>query len=385
MVWWRFREGGMSMLNETTHIIKDMPKRNPTNGTFELTVRCNLHCKMCMFRHDDSENLELMAKELTAEQWIDMACQVAEAGTMNLLITGGEPMLRSDFCEIWEGIYKQGFIMELYTNATLVTPKILETLKRYPPHRIGITIYGASPETYKKVCGNEQAFEKMIEGVHLLRKLPAVFEYRATLIKDNFEDGTAIDELVRREFGQKYGVKQAEPINKAVRGACADVEKCRIPPEKDVKRKVERQIEMIRQIVGDRFKPENLIIKRENRTVLSGKERYSLFGCEAGMSQYTITYDGKLLACQMIDAFYTEALNTGFQTAWGRFPYQVRIPQTEIKCDTCQYVDTCQSCYGSRYAETGDFNGCSDYIYEMAKVRKKYEVSGGMNHEKCKL
>lgn len=373
------------MTDETSHIISEMPKRNPTNGTFELTVRCNLHCKMCLFRHDDSENEEIIAKELTAEQWIDLAHQAAEAGTMNLLITGGEPMLRPDFCEIWEGIYKQGFIMELYTNATLVTSKIMETLKKYPPHRIGITIYGASPGTYEKVCGNAQAFGKMVKGVHQLQTLPAVFEFRATLIKDNFEDGEAIDELVRREFGQKYGVKQAEPVNKAVRGASADVERCRIPPEQDVKRKVERQINMIRQIVGNRFKSENLIIKRESRTVPLAKERYSFFGCEAGMSQYTITYDGKLLACQMIGAFYTEVLSAGFRTAWERFPFQVRIPQTEIKCNTCQYVDTCQSCYGSRYAETRDFNGCSDYIYEMAKARKKYEKLGGMNYEKCKL
>ena len=131
----------------TMRILTEMPKRIPKNGTFELTVRFNLHCKMCLFRHDDKENPELMAKELTAEQWIDMARQAAEAGTMSLLITGGEPMLRPDFCEIWEGIYKQGFVMELYTNATLVSEQVIETLRKFPPHIIGVTIYGASPET----------------------------------------------------------------------------------------------------------------------------------------------------------------------------------------------------------------------------------------------
>ena len=100
--------------------LREMPKRNPTNGTFELTVRCNLHCKMCLFRHADSENAALRTSELTAAEWIDLARQAAEAGTLGLLITGGEPMLRPDFCEIWEGVYRQGFVMELYTNATLV-------------------------------------------------------------------------------------------------------------------------------------------------------------------------------------------------------------------------------------------------------------------------
>ena len=103
--------------------------RYPVNGTFELTLRCNLHCQMCMFRHADCENTSLQSQELTAEQWIDMAKQVAQAGTLSLLITGGEPMLRKDFCEIYSSIYRLGFLVTLYTNATLVTDEIMETLR----------------------------------------------------------------------------------------------------------------------------------------------------------------------------------------------------------------------------------------------------------------
>ena len=40
-----------------------MPTRVPLDATFELTVRCNLKCKMCLFRHDDSENKQIMMKE----------------------------------------------------------------------------------------------------------------------------------------------------------------------------------------------------------------------------------------------------------------------------------------------------------------------------------
>lgn len=167
----------MEQMTETAVRPEALPPRHPTDGTFELTVRCNLHCKMCLFRHDDSENPALMAKELTATQWIELARQAAEAGTLNLLITGGEPMLRPDFCEIWEGVYQQGFLITLYTNATLVTPRIMETLRKYPPHRIGVTIYGASPETYEKVCGSASAHERMIDGIRQLKTLPSVMEY----------------------------------------------------------------------------------------------------------------------------------------------------------------------------------------------------------------
>lgn len=44
--------------------LAEMTRRIPVNGTFELTVRCNLHCKMCLFRHADSENARLLAEEI---------------------------------------------------------------------------------------------------------------------------------------------------------------------------------------------------------------------------------------------------------------------------------------------------------------------------------
>ena len=110
MIWSRYTERRIVM-EEIPHMIHKMPRRCPADGTFELTVRCNLHCKMCLFRHDDSENQRIMEEELTAEQWIDMSEQAAEAGTVSLLITGGEPMIRSDFSEIWKGIYQKGFLM----------------------------------------------------------------------------------------------------------------------------------------------------------------------------------------------------------------------------------------------------------------------------------
>ncbi len=86
-------------------IIKELD-RTPKNGTFELTTRCNLSCKMCLFKIDNKRMKELGGRERTATEWIDMAKQVADCGTMELLLTGGEVMLRPDFCEIYEGILK---------------------------------------------------------------------------------------------------------------------------------------------------------------------------------------------------------------------------------------------------------------------------------------
>ena len=56
------------------------PNRHPLNGTFELTGRCNLSCKMCLVRVDRKRMAELNLRERTGEEWIDMARQAAAAG-----------------------------------------------------------------------------------------------------------------------------------------------------------------------------------------------------------------------------------------------------------------------------------------------------------------
>ncbi|MDO5410061.1 MAG: radical SAM protein [Lachnospiraceae bacterium] len=355
-----------------------MPKRNPTTGTFELTIRCNLHCKMCLFRRDDCKNAELKKNELTASQWMDMARQAADAGTFSILITGGEPMLRPDFCEIWKGIYRYGFVLTLYTNATLVTPEVMETLKKYPPHKIGVTIYGASPETYEKVCGNANAFQKAMDGIHELSALPSKMEYRMTVIQDNMADSKAVTELVQREFGEKAFLMQDITVMHAVRGGCADVDSCRLTPEMEAKRSYDHIMDVMRKVVGSSFDPQKVRLdpqleKKRFETNCKKTVIYSIFGCNAGMSQYTVTYDGKLTGCQLLDLFYTDPIEMGFREAWNHFPYVVKLPPVSEKCRNCDVVAECQSCYATRYAETGSLNGCSDYLYRDAYIRSKFK------------
>lgn len=357
--------------------LQKAPERYPIDGTFELTVRCNLKCKMCLFRHDDCENAELMRRELTAQQWISIAKQAAEQGTMGILLTGGEAMLRPDFEDIYRGIYELGFMITLYTNATLVTPSIMKLLRECPPHKIGISIYGASPEIYEKVCGNADAFDRMMSGVKELLTLPSVFDFRTTIIKDNYMDAKAIDDLVHREFGEEYMVSQTRMVMKSVRGACADVESCRLTPKDNVKLMYQRSVDALHEMVGEDFQEEYVRFKRipkaidPNECNCESKTKYTLFGCNAGMSAYTITWDGKLLGCQVLGAFSTDVLSLGFKEAWETYPTVVKHSSVPKKCQTCKIADECQSCYGSRYAETGDISGYSEYVCQNTLIKNE--------------
>lgn len=348
-----------------------IPKRYPVNATFELTVRCNLKCKMCLFRHSDSENAILSKAELSADKWIHLAEECAGMGVGGILITGGEPLLKQDFAEIYAGIYKLGFIINLYTNATLITPEIMDLFRKYPPHRIGISIYGASPETYEKVCGNAQAFYKMTEGVRNLLTLPSVIDFRTTIIKANLCDADAIDTFVHNEFGKNYDVTQTRMVMKGVRGACSDIENCRLTPEENVLLPLRKSINRLKKIVGDSFDEKYIQlacrdISAKDDCKANYSNKYSLLGCNGGMSSFALTWDGKLQACQALGIFKTDAIELGLQKAWELFPYEVSIPPFDPKCLNCKMIDFCQCCLASRYAETGSVTGCPEYVCKDA-------------------
>ena len=339
-----------------------MPARHPVNATLELTLRCNLKCKMCMFRHSDRENGRLAAEELTAAQWADMARQLFDAGTLNILFTGGEPMLRKDFCEIYSSIYRLGFLVTLYTNATLVTEEVLQTLQQYPPHKIGITFYGASNETYERLCGCKDGFDRALSGAKALSTLPSALEFRTTLVQDNYQDMDAITRLVDKEFGRP--VTHANTVFQSVRGGCMPVADCRLTPEQTVDTTLMRTAQRIRELLPpDRHV--QLRLADPQPECKAREPKYTLLGCAGGMDNVTITWDGKLLGCQLLGNFSTDAAKLGFAKAWEEWPYTVRLPQADPKCTACPHLSWCQICPGVRMAECGNLQDCPDYICQI--------------------
>jgi uncharacterized radical SAM superfamily Fe-S cluster-containing enzyme len=110
-------------------------KHVPLGGTFELTPRCSLKCKMCYVRLDPAQ-MDAIGRELTAREWISLASDAIKAGTVNLLITGGEPLIRPDFAEIYSALSQMGFIITLNTMPRLLHLKSCACLKNIPRRKL---------------------------------------------------------------------------------------------------------------------------------------------------------------------------------------------------------------------------------------------------------
>ena len=67
--------------------------RIPLNGTFELSPVCNLACKMCYVRKTQKEVMESSRGILKLDDWRKIAIEARKAGMLEILLTGGEPLL----------------------------------------------------------------------------------------------------------------------------------------------------------------------------------------------------------------------------------------------------------------------------------------------------
>ena len=100
--------------------------------------------------------------------------EITEAGCLYLLITGGEPLLRNDFPEIYRHAKTSGLILTVFTNGTLLTDRVMDLLEDLPPRVVEITLYGATALTYEKITGIPGSFAQCLKAVRRLleRKIP---------------------------------------------------------------------------------------------------------------------------------------------------------------------------------------------------------------------
>ena len=225
------------------------------------------------------------------------------------------------------------------------------------PHRIGITVYGASEETYEKVCGSADAYNRMMEGADLLTELPSRVRFRTTLIRDNAGELSEMERLIKERYDRPLTMTRM--VTGPVRGGAADVRSCRLGARENAEIIAGRK----HMIIDEKVSSEGPVAEKK-------AEGY-LLGCHAGIDQYTITNDGKLLGCQMLDKFATDALREGLKKAWEIWPETLTERKQNVFCKSCPYRGACLDCYAYRLAETGGLTDRPAYICEDAALMNR--------------
>ena len=334
-------------------ISKAVQTRQPISGTFELTARCNLSCRMC-YIHSAAHDPFLKDRELSTEQWIDIAAQAAAEGTLLLLLTGGEPMLRPDFCRIYRACAERGFLLTVNTNGTLLTDEIFALFQEHPPLRLNVSLYGFSEEIYESLCGNGSAFIRAKNNLTRLRELgiSVQISFSATPLNAH-----ALPQVV--DFANQIGA-QIQHTAYMFPPTRKDCQNCfdRFSPEEAGRSTVEylrlrRSPEEFAAVCKSML--QNAPPRMDGCGELSDSVR-----CRAGKAAYWVTFDGKMLPCGMIPSLGTpiESFSGAWRNTVDAFA-GIKVPKD---CASCGHYSRCDICPAICYAENRDFSVVPEYI-----------------------
>lgn len=335
----------------------------PIGGTFELTPRCNFNCKMC-YVHLTAEEQQQRGKELTAAQWLQLGDEAVKAGTVFLLLTGGEPTLRPDFPEIYQGLKEKGFALSINSNGLLLEGDLLKLLCSNPPTRINISLYGMSNETYERQCGLP-VYDRIIHNIETLREAGVDVKVNMSVTPDNVDDLQAVCDKTRELGVHMQSTPYMFPPIRLHPELCG--QNYRMEPEKagvtmadyearyGTEQQLRRRYDALLQ--GKR-------LEEESDDDCDREEGNGML-CRGGITTFWLDWDGKMTPCgQMIEPAF-DVLSLGFAEAWKRTKEATAAIRLPVECANCSIQDICHPCAAMCYCETGSFGKKPEYVCRM--------------------
>lgn len=343
----------------------------PLNGTFELSPVCNFSCRMCYVRKSAKEVRESPRGILTLADWRRIAREARDAGMLELLLTGGEPLLWPDFWTLYEELIDMGFLVSINTNGSLIDEKAIARFRRRPPNRINITLYGASDKTYQQLCGIDGVYSKVDHAIRGLMDAGITVKLNCSLTPDNAEDIDAIvDYAKERNTILSVATYMFPPIRRDPSQIGINR---RFTPEESSRylmrylrrnRGEDRFRGYLQSILSGRSEP--LGLESDCVDPVDGKIR-----CRAGRASFWITWDGWITPCGMMPEPKVDIKGQPFAEAWKQIVEAAAAIRLSGLCDQCANRDICHPCAAVAYAETGSFSGIPIYRCQSVQQMRK--------------
>jgi radical SAM protein with 4Fe4S-binding SPASM domain len=342
-------------------------QRTPLSFDLEVTARCNNDCRHCYINLPAADR-EAQARELSVDEILRIADEAIELGALWCLVTGGEPLLRTDFAEIYLGLKRRGLLLSVFTNACLVTAEHVDLFRRYPPRDVEVTVYGATAETYERVSRRPGSFAAFEGGLELLLDGDVEVRFKAMALRSNVHELAAISAFCRERTKDYF---RFDPLlhlrfdRDPARNALILAE--RLSPE---------EIVAIERADPERFQAledgcDRLILADAGEHVCD-----HLFHCGAGSGSFSVGYDGTFRLCSSLwHADTTYDLRRGtVREAWQQVVPRVqdlRSTSTEFieRCRVCPIINLCLWCPAHAALETGSMDEFVEYFCAVAHAR----------------
>lgn len=353
--------------------------RLPLEGGLDLTYRCNNNCRHCWVRI--APGAPESSQELTFDEILGIVDQARVLGTREWAISGGEPMLRSDFGEIFDYITRKSARYSINTNGTLITLKIAQLLKRKGNKMIAL--YGATAEVNDHITRNPGSFEATLRGMAYLREARAAFTVQLIPMKDNYHQWQAMIELAKSYSPRwRCGAPWLHLSAYVAAQKNAEIAEQRLAPA-----------EVIALDPPDLSYEERLA----ELTVDTHPEGASGFhhddrlfaACIERRRAFHIDPSGHMSFCPFItDSALRYDLRSGsLREAWEEFVPSLanRVRGSEewrTNCGSCEKSPDCRWCAVYGYLETGRFSAPVPYLCQLAEETRRHKQESTLRHRR---
>lgn len=334
----------------------------------ELTERCNNNCIHCGINLPAEDPLAKQ-RELSTETIKSILTEAASLGCLSVRFTGGEPLLREDFEELYLYARKLGLKVLLFTNATTITPSLAELFSRIPPlEKIEITVYGMKKASYEAVTRTAGSYEAAWRGINLLLEKKVPFVVKSALLppnKEEVEDFEAwastipwMDDLPSYSVFFDLHARRDEKKNQAIRNL-------RPTPEQGVEFLARRKKRYLKEVGAFCSK----FISPPGDT---------LFSCGAGLGGACVDAYGMVQLCMDLRHPQTiyDLKKGSLKEAVAQFFPEVRKikaadPDYLARCAQCFLKGLCEQCPAKSWTEHGTLDTPVDYFCEIAHTEAR--------------
>ncbi len=328
-------------------------ERIPLDASIEMTFRCNLRCVHC-YVNEPAGLCPVRQKELSTAEFYRITDEAVDLGCLYLLLTGGEPLLRSDFVDIYLYMKRRGVVPTLFTNGTTITPRIADFLAEWPPLSVEISIYGSTQPVYEAITGIPGSYHRCLEGIERLLDRKLRVRLKTVPMTVNYHDMEGM-----RSLAAAYGLKfHWDPlINCRVDGGAGPAA-VRLSGEQIA------TLDAHEPVLAEHF-------RREFRERPRFDPSEELITCGAYLNTFHIDPYGNLLPCMLVRWPAYSLREGSLRQGWEEtFPVMRARRRTKaVPCDGCAYNAACDRCIGWSQVETGDPEGLIPFLCQVTYAR----------------
>ncbi len=335
----------------------------------ELTERCNNNCIHC-YINLPAADLNAQQRELSTKEIQEILQEAASLGCLTVRFTGGEPLLRKDFEDLYIFTRKLGLRVILLTNATLITPALSKVFTRIPLLQpIEVTLYGMKRSSYESVTRVSGSFEAAWRGIHLLLEKKVPFVVKGALLPPNREETEEFESWASTipwmDTVTSYSIFFDLRARRDSRQKNISIKKLRLSPDEAVAFFFRRREEYLKEM-------------REFCSQFTRPSGSNIFSCGAGVRSGCVDAYGHLQLCMLLrhpDTVY-DLKRGSLKDALINFFPRIRKIQTDnhdylTRCAHCFLQGLCEQCPARSWMEHGTLDTRVEYHCEIAHAQAR--------------